>query len=233
LIYNKIILAGEDSISLDIAVHGGTLLAVIFFLKQLIIDSFRLTKDGENKANINFLIFFATLPIIIVAIIFEFFLLIDFSRQLMVIALSNIFFSILLYFSDQKQELKSISDLTIKDAIIIGLWQSFSLFPGTSRSGSTITGARFLNYKRKDSILISLLMGIPAIGCSLAYLALKISQNTENFNLFLLFVAGIFSFVFALIALKTLLRFSEVFSFTPFVVYRILLGIFILILISI
>jgi len=148
----------------------------------------------------------------------------DFSRQLIVVAIANIIFSIFLYISDKTKQKKSISEITKLDALIIGIFQSFALIPGASRSGTTITGARFLKFSRKDSVLISLLMSIPTIGCSALYLLFKISNNFGGFELKLLFFSGLFSFILSLLSLKVLLWLGQVTSFTPFVVYRILLG---------
>ena len=228
LLYSKFVTANEESISLDIAVHLGSLLAVVLVMKNTFIDSFT-NRSGTNKnANIKLLVFIATLPIIFVALFLDTFFLIDFSRQLAVIAFANIAFSILLYISDKSEQKKSLSDFTKTEAFIIGVWQSFALFPGASRSGSTITGARFLKYKRKDAILISMLLSVPAIGCSSIYLFLKIFQEIKNFDLTLLFFSSVFSFIFAFLSLKVFLWLGDIISFTPFVVYRLFLGIIII-----
>ena len=73
-------------------------------------------------------------------------------------------FGILLWFSDRKEQVSvGISDWTIRHALILGFWQMLALIPGTSRSGITITGARFLNYDRSSAIKMSMLMSIPII----------------------------------------------------------------------
>lgn len=224
LIYNELIYDLKNSISFDIAVHLGSLLAVVLILRNLIIRSFSFLNNQKQSNNLIFPLIISTVPIIITALVVETFLLMDFSRQLIVVAIANIIFSIFLYISDKTKQNKTISEITKLDALIIGIFQSFALIPGASRSGTSITGARFLRFSRKDSVLISLLMSIPTIGCSALYLLFKISNNSGEFDLKLLFFAGLFSFILSLLSLKVLLWLGQVTSFTPFVVYRIFLG---------
>ncbi len=228
LIYNQLIYFTKNNLQFDIAVHLGSLLAVIIILKDIIIESFGFFSTEKQGSNLRIPLFISAIPIIITALLLETFLLIDFSRQLAIIAFANIVFSVFLYVADKSKQIKTLTDLTKTDALIIGFWQSFALLPGASRSGSTITGARFLKFSRKDSILISMLMGIPTIGCSAIYLLLKITNEMGGFDLGLLFMAGFFSFTFAFISLKVLLWLGEITSFTPFVIYRIILGIIII-----
>ena len=154
LLYNELVYNFKNSISFDIAVHLGSLLAVIFILRNLIVDSFGFFNNQKKGNSLIYPLIIATIPIIISALIIETFLLVDFSRQLLIVAIANIVFSIFLYISDKTKQKKSISEITKLDALIIGIFQSFALIPGASRSGATITGARFLKFSRKDSVLI-------------------------------------------------------------------------------
>ncbi len=228
LLYSELVYTLKNSISFDIAVHLGSLLAVIFILKNLIIESFGFFNNQKRGNNLIFPLIISTIPIIFTALIIEAFSLIEFSRQLIIVAIANIVFSIFLYISDKRTQKKSISEITKLEALIIGIFQSFALIPGASRSGTTITGARLLRFSRKDAILYSMLMSIPTIGCSALYLLLKISNNIDGFDIKLLLAAGLFSFFFSLLSLKFLLWLGQVGSFTPFVVYRIFLGLFII-----
>ena len=228
LLYNELVYALKNSISFDIAVHLGSLLAVIFILRNLIIESIGFFNNQKRGNNLIFPLIISTIPIIFAALIIEAFSLIEFSRQLIIVAIANIVFSIFLYISDKRTQKKSISEITKLEALIIGIFQSFALIPGASRSGTTITGARFLRFSRKDAILISFLMSIPTIGCSALYLLFKISNNIDGFDIKLLLAAGLFSFFLSLVSLKFLLWLGQVGSFTPFVIYRIFLGLFII-----
>ena len=224
LLYNELVYTIKNSISFDIAVHLGSLLAVIFILRNLIFESFVFFNNKNQSKNLIFPLIISTIPIIITALIIEAFSLIEFSRQLIIVAIANIVFAIFLYISDKTTQKKSISEITKLDALIIGIFQSFALIPGASRSGTAITGARLLRFSRKDSILISLLMSIPTIGCSALYLFFKIYNNIDGFDIKLLLAAGLFSFLLSILSLKFLLWLGQVGSFTPFVIYRIFLG---------
>ena len=224
LLYSELVYTLKNSISFDIAVHLGSLLAVIFILRNLIFESFVFFNNKNQSKNLIFPLIISTIPIIITALIIEAFSLIEFSRQLIIIAIANIVFAIFLYISDKSTQKKSISEITKLDALIIGIFQSFALIPGASRSGTTITGARLLRFSRKDSILIALLMSIPTIGCSALYLLFKIYNSIDGFDIKLLLAAGLFSFLLSLVSLKFLLWLGQVGSFTPFVIYRIFLG---------
>ena len=126
--------------------------------------------------------------------------------------------------SDRKQGQRKFYDITARDVLVIGIWQSFAAFPGTSRSGASITGARFLNYGRKEAIIISAVLSIPAIVISSGYIGIKFFSSPYKINIEFFFYATIFSFIFSYLALKFFVSFGELLSFTPYVIYRLLLG---------
>ena len=179
-------------------------------------------KNGVKKSL--FLLFLATLPLLSMGLFLVYLRLIDLSRQIEIIAFTNILFAILLYLSDRKKSRRNISDISKRDILIIGIWQSFAVFPGTSRSGASITGARFLSYNRKDSIIISVILSIPSIAISSGYIALKFFNSESKIDFDLTIYATLFSFIFSYLVLKLFIRLGEAFSFTPYVIYRILLG---------
>ena len=126
--------------------------------------------------------------------------------------------------SDRKKSRRKLSNISTRDILVIGIWQSFAVFPGTSRSGASITGARFLSYNRKDSIIISVILSVPAIAISSGYIALKFFISESKIDVDLTLYATLFSFIFSYLVLKFFIRLGESFSFTPYVIYRILLG---------
>ena len=139
-------------------------------------------------------------------------------------------FGILLWFSDKKEQVKvKISDWTIRHALILGLWQMLALIPGTSRSGITITGARFLNYNRSSAIKISMLMSIPTIiaAATLEFYSLGFENISVNWAEIVL--AIIISALAAFGALSLMMRLLTTINFTPYVLYRVLLGSFLII----
>ena len=162
VLYNKFVAGLQDNLDLDIAVHVGSLMAVVLLLIKPLKENTSgfLEKNGVKRSL--FLLFLATLPLISMGLFLEYARLIDLSRQIEIIAFTNILFAILLYLSDRKKSRRNISDISKRDILIIGIWQSFAVFPGTSRSGASITGARFLSYNRKDSIIISVMLSIPS-----------------------------------------------------------------------
>ena len=106
----------------------------------------------------------------------------------------------------------------------MGLWQALALIPGTSRSGITITGARQLGYARSDAAKLAMLMSIPTIIASGALLSLDVIKEANLALAKDAAIAAVFSFFAALLALTLMMRLLRSVSFTPYVIYRILLG---------
>jgi undecaprenyl-diphosphatase len=171
-----------------------------------------------------FFLALATFPLVFMALFLEYARLLDLSRQVEIIAFSNLIFALLLFVSDRKPSQRKFSNITAKDVLVIGIWQSFAAFPGTSRSGASITGARFFNYGRKEAIIISAVLSIPAIVISSGYIGFKFFSNPDKIDIEFIIYATVFSFIFSYLALKLFVRFGELFSFTPYVIYRLLLG---------
>ena len=154
-------------------------------------------------------------------------------RSIKIIGWMTIIFGILLYISDKFKLDKNIDNsFNYRSALIIGLFQIMSLIPGVSRSGITITAARLLNFKRYDAAKISFLLSIPTLG-AVSVFGLKeiIQSNNLSFSILNLF-SILFSFFFSLITIKFFLKYIERFSLNLFVVYRVTLGLFILVLSS-
>ena len=151
----------------DVAVHTGSLIAVILYLWRDILRKFVVIISLGSKSKRNFKIFYitvnATLPLIICGYYIQNsnFL---FLRSLEMIAWSTLIFGILLYFADKVfLRVKKIDDLNIMSGTIIGFFQVLAFLPGTSRSGICITAARFLGFDRESAAKFSLLLSKPAI----------------------------------------------------------------------
>ena len=138
-------------------------------------------------------------------------------------------FGILLYVSDKYKLSKKINtDLNFKSAIFIGLFQIFSLIPGVSRSGISITAARFLNFKRFDAAKISFLLSIPTLG-AVSIFGIKNLVTSEDINISIINLISIFfSYIFSLVTINYFLKYIKKFSLNIFVLYRIVLGIILL-----
>ena len=210
-----------SSLLIDISLHLGSLLAIIFFFRK---DLF----DIKNNQKLLRLIIIGSIPLIIFGYILHSTELIHLLRNIKVIAWTTLIFGIFLYFSDQKKIYKNISsNLNIKSIVFIGMFQILALIPGVSRAGITITAARLLSFNRVDSGKISFLLSIPALAGA-SFLGLKdIPNESIEINL-LVVIAIIFSFLFSYLTVKFFLRYLNRFSLDIFVIYRITIALILL-----
>ncbi len=210
----------NQSLMIDVGMHLGSLLAVLFYFKQ---DFLNILK---NKQILNLMVI-GSIPLIIAGFIIYTTGLIDFARNLKLLAWLSLIFAIVLYFADKVKVTKKIdTDLNLKTILIIGLFQIASLFPGVSRSGIVITAGRFLNFDRYDAAKISFYLSVPAIAGA-SFLSLKdVFTNDATFNS-LIILSVFLSFIFSYITIKYFLIFIKNFNFNLFVIYRIILSLFI------
>ena len=210
-----------SSLLIDISLHLGSLLAIIFFFRK---DLF----DIKNNQKLLRLIIIGSIPLIIFGYILHSTELIHLLRNIKVIAWTTLIFGIFLYFSDQKKIYKNISsNLSIKSIVFIGMFQILALIPGVSRAGITITAARLLSFNRVDSGKISFLLSIPALAGA-SFLGLKdIPNESIEINL-LVIIAIILSFLFSYLTVKFFLRYINRFSLNIFVIYRITIALILL-----
>tara|TARA_B100001996_G_scaffold272425_1_gene213395 strand:+ start:356 stop:1123 length:768 start_codon:yes stop_codon:yes gene_type:complete len=220
IIFSNIINFSNKSIILDVGLHLGSLLAIIFYFKKELLN----IKNDKKLFN---LLLIGSIPLIFIGYIFYSTGIIDSFRNLKIIAWTTLIFGLLMYFSDTFKTKKRIkNDLTIKNILIIGIMQILAIIPGISRSGITITAARFLNFDRHDSTKISFYLSIPALmGASVLTLKDALNKNIE-FN-FLLIISIILSFIFSYLTIKYFLIYTKKFSLKFFVIYRIALSIII------
>tara|TARA_Y200000002_G_scaffold67298_1_gene52183 strand:+ start:11993 stop:12751 length:759 start_codon:yes stop_codon:yes gene_type:complete len=212
----------NQTLQLDVSLHVGSFLAVVaFFHKDLI--NFVKNKDLFLK------IFMSSIPIMIVGYLLVKFELIDSLRNLKIIGWTTIIFGILLFISDKSKINKKLDNkFSLKSAIFIGFFQILSLIPGVSRSGISITASRICNYNRFDSAKISFLLSIPTLA-AVSFFGIRNLIITDN----LIFskiniLAIVLSFIFSYITIKFFLGYIKKFSLNVFVIYRIILGIFLL-----
>tara|TARA_Y100001968_G_C19193454_1_gene636349 strand:- start:23 stop:829 length:807 start_codon:yes stop_codon:yes gene_type:complete len=236
VLLSKISSAEGHSLELDISVHFGTLLALLIFFYK---DVFKLLLGLKENISGNFntleaktfrLLIVATVPVFLVGIILIFTGLVGFIRSIRIIGWSMIVFAILLYIADRYGKTnRKKKEWTLRDAIFIGLWQSIALIPGASRSGTTITGARILGFSRLDSTQLSMILAIPTILGSTSILVPDLITNSYPIaEIRDIVLSTFFSFLAALISLFLLIRYVKKLNFTPFVLYRLLLGLFLL-----
>jgi undecaprenyl-diphosphatase len=151
-------------------------------------------------------------------------------RSVAVIGWTMLGFGILLYWVDKTGNSEKTSDRwTLSDAILMGLAQVLALIPGTSRSGITITAARHLGYERHGAAKLSMLMSIPTIFASGVVLAADVLDTADWETARDGLIAAAFSFAAALLALSLMMRLLNSVSFTPYVIYRVILGVVLLV----
>ncbi len=220
---------------IDVSVHIGTLGAVILYFwrdSKLAFAGLAHLVTGRFKtpaARLVTLLILATIPAVIFGLILKITGLYDQLRSITVIGWTMLIFGIVLYIADQKgAETKTQSDWNTADAIKLGLWQAISLIPGTSRSGISITGARAMGYTRADGTKIAMLMSIPIIISTAALLGAEAIVTADAAGLRDGAIAAVFAFLTALIALSFMMRLLRSVSFTPYVIYRVVLGVILL-----
>jgi undecaprenyl-diphosphatase len=220
---------------LDVAVHVGTLAAVILYfwsdvrMGLLGVPRMLTGRIDTQGAKLAFLLMLATIPVVLVGLVLHLTGLDDAMRSVAVIGWSMLIFGIVLYWADQRgPQVKQTEGWNTRDAIILGLWQAVALIPGTSRSGITITGARFLGYDRQSAARIAMLMSIPTIAASGVLLGVDALVSANLAALREGAIAAAFAFVAALAALSLMMRLLQSVSFTPYVIYRVVLGVVLL-----
>lgn len=220
----------NQSLLMDISLHLGTLFAVVIFfgrdIQNLAINFWR--KGAEQR--LVFQLIIASIPAGVAGFLGAD-LIETVLRSPFVIAFTSIFYGVLLWIADYfASQNKTIREMTYRDAFLIGCAQALALVPGTSRSGITMTIARFLGVNRINSAKFSMLMSIPIIGLGALYMFFRGLENSAlSIQTIEQLVIGIgFSALLGLLTVWFLMRWLRTASFAIFAVYRIILGIFLL-----
>ncbi len=224
----------DQGLMMDVAVHVGTLFAVIlYFWRDLwgmttsLRNSTRLISTKRRVAEdfwLSVKLVVATLPVIGAGLVVDLYVTAG-LRVLPVIAWATLGFGVLLYFADQvNMTVRRIEHISLWGALLIGFFQALSLIPGTSRAGITMTAARFLGVERRDAARFSMLLSIPVIIGAGTLKGIELYRAADAQLTSDVFTAAGLAFFFALLAIALLMQWLKRASFTPFVVYRILLG---------
>ena len=221
---------------IDVAVHVGTLGAVVLYfwpdVRRALSGLGRVVTgrvDGPD-ARLALLLALSTVPVVLVGLIFAVTGLSDLLRSVTVIAWTTIIFGLVLWWADRTgATTRAAENWSARHAIVMGLWQVLALIPGTSRSGITITGARHLGYARGDAARLAMLMSIPTILASGTLLGVEVAVQMDSAAARDGAIAAAFAFVAALGALHFMMRLLRSVSFTPYVIYRVMLGLALLV----
>ncbi|SDG49868.1 undecaprenyl-diphosphate phosphatase [Pelagibacterium luteolum] len=218
-----------EELAFDIALHVGTLGAVMLYFRRDIATLFMglidgVTGKGGERFRLLLVVIVASIPIIIGAFLAKDFIT-ESGRSIPIIAWTTLIFGILLWFADRRpQEKSAIESLSFRDALIIGGAQLISIIPGVSRSGICMTAGRFVGLDRPLSARVAMLLSIPTIlgAGTLAGIDMVTSGDSQLTTDAL--IGGVFAFFFALAAIALLMKWLQRQSYTPFVVYRVVLG---------
>lgn len=220
---------------IDAAVHVGTLGAVVLYfwsdVREALFGTFQLLrgKVDTRGAFLALCLVVGTIPVMIFGVFLAITGLDDALRSITVVGWTTLIFGIVLYVADQRGATTRTADQwTIKHAFIMGIWQAVALIPGTSRSGITITAGRMLGYGREGAARIAMLMSIPTIIASGVFISGEVIATADAGAARDGAIAAFFAFVSALLALVLMMRLLRSVSFTPYVIYRVILGIVLL-----
>jgi len=229
-------LSASDEKRMDIAVHMGTLLAVLIYFRA---DVAALCKGGfdlicfinTNERHKVLLVIISAIPVVLCGLV-VFMVDMTLFDSLYIMAWATIIFGIILYIADKRPEAsQKIETFTVKQAVLYGLAQCLALIPGVSRSGITMTAGRFMGHSRIEAARFSLLMGMVTITAAGTLTGLDVFQDqsvTHDF-IILMGVGIAVSFTAAYISIICMMKwFSSAGSMTPFAIYRVLLGVILL-----
>ena len=217
----------DQGLGFDIVLHTGSLLAILICFKDELKNIFVMTDDGRHYLK---LIIFASLPLPIIGIIFIDYVSL-YMRNIQSIAIMTIVFALALYIADKKRETsRKIINCSFGIMFFIGLMQALAIMTGVSRAGVVITAALLVGFDRNNSIKISFLLSIPAILMSSTYQTAKFLSTNEIILIKEYILGFLFSFIFSYLTIRLFISTINKITFSPYIIYRIVLGTFLLII---
>lgn len=227
-----------DALALDVAVHIGSVVAVLIYLRaevmKVLVGLGQLLRGRTDTAaaRLALCLVLVTIPTLIVGAALAITGIVDKLRDPTVIGVTMIVFGIWLWWAHRSApEERDLTDWNLRDVVRMGLWQAVALIPGVSRSGITMTTARLLRFDRHSAARLSMLMSIPVTLSTGGYLGIKVAKEGMNPGLWGdIGLAALLSFAAAYVSLVLMMRFLNKVSFTPYVIYRVLLGVVLLII---
>ena len=221
----------------------GTEIAVLLYFRRdigrivraWVLSLFRRELRRDPDARMGWLIIVGSIPIVVLGLLFQDKIETT-LRDLRIVAIALVLFSLILYWADRvgaKQ--RELSDLTLGNGLVYGLAQSLALIPGVSRSGGTITAGLFLGFTRAAAARYSFLLAIPAVlGSGLFEVKKSLGGDSAGppIEWGPTILATVIAFAVGFVVIAWLLRYLDRGSFTPFVVYRVVLGLLLLALVG-
>jgi len=233
----------DQGLAFDVAVHVGTLVAVVIYFRIEIIDMTKAwflslptlgTKQPLDKnAKLAWLVILGTIPAGLAGWLFMSFIQQNF-RSVFVIAMTTITFGLLLWVADRRKNLtRDEYSLRVKDVLIVGFAQAIALIPGTSRSGITMTAGLMLGLTRAAATRFSFLLSIPLIAVIGGYLMLELLQSSTPVDWPTIALGTGVATLSAYACIHLFLAMIERIGFLPFIIYRMVLGIVLLMMVGI
>lgn len=221
----------DQGLALDVAVHVGSILAVmIYFSEDLwkmfkaLLKTYFLPNFKNPEAKTFWLLIIGTFPIVIVGLFLKENGM-EWLRSTKIIGWTILGYGLLLWVADHfSMTIRKINHLTVLDAFLIGCAQCLALIPGTSRSGVTITMARFLSMERREAAKFSMLLSIPAIIGAASLVAYELYSDNDLIDIIYAIDGITYSFIASIIAIYAVMWWLKKSTFLPFVIYRIALG---------
>jgi undecaprenyl-diphosphatase len=223
----------DQGIVYDIAVHAGSLGAVVLYFRKDIQDLLHgwLATLGWHDSEKNYLLWYlalATIPVGLAGLLLHDFVATS-LRNPQVIATASIVFGLILWWADKfGQHTRTQAGINWRDALIVGFAQALAIIPGTSRSGITITAGLMLGMDRHSASRFSFLLAIPVIILATGYETYKLSSGQVDIDWISLITVTVVAFVSAFLAIHYFLKLLDRTGMLPYVIYRVILGIVLL-----
>jgi len=221
----------DQGLVLDVAVHFGSILAVIMYFSSTICQIVKSLLKNKLYPNMNddnvrlfWLLVVGTIPAVIAGLLLRNYGT-EWLRSTRLIGWTILGYGLLLFIADKlSMTIRQIKHMGFVDALLIGLAQCLALIPGTSRSGITITMARFLGLERTEAAKFSMLLAIPTIIGATALVCWKIISEGNFTEITQVFDGVIYSYIASIIAIYVVMWWLKKSTFLPFVIYRVILG---------
>jgi undecaprenyl-diphosphatase len=223
---------GDPGAAFTAVIQIGTELAVLIYFRHDIwrigkawaLSLFKPEWRGHLDARMGWFIIIGSLPIVVMGVLLKDVIERDF-RNLWIIGTTLVVLGIILGIADRfSRNTKLIRQIDLRDSVLMGLAQAMALIPGVSRSGATISMGRFLGYEREAATRYAFLLAIPAVVGAGLFELKEIPHGDNSYGWAPTIVATVVSFLVGYAAIAWLLRYVSTNSYTPFVIYRVLLG---------
>ena len=224
----------DQGIVFDTATHLGTLFAVLFYFRRDLLDMaqswlgpVQSEQDRQNRSLTVYLAI-ASIPVLLIGFLAHGFVE-QYLRDIRIIGWTTLLFGMLLWVAHAVgPRVSGLKEMTFKSALLVGMAQVFALIPGASRSGVTITAARFLGFTPDAAARFSFLLSIPVIAAAGAFSILRIATGESRIEWLQFGIAVLFAALAGWVCIAAFLALLKRIGLMPFVIYRLLLGVFLI-----